>query len=253
MLSKRNSPSPLRNFYVSEDDSKQNSIRTPNTISLEEETEPEEALYIHEKKYKKIANKLRVSSRTYFKHRNLIKKVKTNCINVYEKIINSCLNLTQPLFSLGNGKNKRKRDVLRYFKCDISKLRNFLLLNIPMKNIISLFSDFQLNENYIIEKKRLKLQLLLNMTWKDFMVCLKNGVKEVTEGFEAQIKVTKKDFDIFFNYILEINYVYDLRPSVDSLYANSLDKILCFGVKDSTEEQRKKEMIDYLSSFRGFV
>ena len=122
-----------------------------------------------------------------------------------------------------------------------------------MKNIISLFSDFQLNENYIIEKKRLKLQLLLNMTWKDFMVCLKNGVKEVTEGFEAQIKVTKKDFDIVFNYILEINYVYDLRPSVDSLYANSLDKILCFGVKDSTEEQRKKEMIDYLSSFRGFV
>ena len=85
------------------------------------------------------------------------------------------------------------------------------------------------------------------------MVCLKNGVKEVTEGFEAQIKVTKKDFDIFFNYILEINYVYDLRPSVDSLYANSLDKILCFGVKDSTEEQRKKELIDYLSSFRGFV
>ena len=249
----RNSPSPLRNLYGSEDDLKQNSIRTPNTISLEEETEPEEALYIHEKKYKKIANKLRVSSRTYFKHRNLIKKVKTNCINVYEKIINSCLNLTQPLFSLGSGKNKRKRDVLRYFKCDISKLRNYLLLNIPMKNIISLFSDFQLNENYIIEKKRMKLNMLLNITWKDFMLCLKNDIKEVTKGFEAQIKITQKDFDIFFNYILEINYVYDLRPSVDSLYANSLDKILCFGVKELTEEERRKEMNEYLSSFKGFV
>ena len=67
------------------------------------------------------------------------------------------------------------------------------------------------------------------------------------------IKYISMRLYIFFNYILEINYVYDLRPSVDSLYANSLDKILCFGVKDSTEEQRKKEMIDYLSSFRGFV
>ena len=56
-----------------------NENTSANSLSLEEETEQEEILYIHEKKYKKIANKLRVSSRTYFKHRNLIKKVKKRC------------------------------------------------------------------------------------------------------------------------------------------------------------------------------
>lgn len=229
-----------------------NENTSANSLSLEEEPEQEEILYIHEKKYKKIANKLRVSSRTYFKHRNLIKKVKTNCINVYEKIINSCLFLNQPLFSLGNGKNKKKRDVLRYFKCDISKLRNYLLLNIPMYKIISLFSDFQLNDSIIKQNHRAKLNFLLNITWKDFMVYLKNDVKAITEGFEGLIKVSKKDFDIFFNYILEINYIYDLRPSVDTLYANSLDKILNSGIKSKNENQRKKELIDFIMNFKGF-
>ena len=50
-------------------------------------------LYVHEKKCKKVKNKIVLSSRTYFKHRNLIKKVKINCINIYEKLLNSCLNV----------------------------------------------------------------------------------------------------------------------------------------------------------------
>ena len=247
MLSK----TPKQIVFGSNFDKKPPLPNEAGSFSLED-TEPEDNLYIHEKKYKKVADKLRVSSRTYFKHRNLIKKVKTNCINVFEKILNSCLSIGQPIFSLGNGKNKRKRDVLRYFKCDISKLRNYLLLNIPMYKIVSLFSDFQLTDKIIIEKKRVKLQLLLNMTWKEFMVSLKYGFKEIVEGMESLIKVSKKDFDIFFNYVLEINYAYDLRPSVDSLYANSLDKILDCGIKYKTEEERVKDFEDYLSKFKSF-
>ena len=85
----------------------------------------------------------------------MIKKVKTNCINIYEKLINSCLFIEQPLFSINYSRNKRKRDVLRYFKCDISKLRNYLLLQIPMRKIISLFSDFDFNSNSIDVKKKI--------------------------------------------------------------------------------------------------
>ena len=65
--------------------------------------------------------------------------------------------------------------------------------------------------------------------------------------------MSKKDFDIFFNYILEINYIYDLRPSVDTLYANSLDKILNSGIKSKNENQRKKELIDFIMNFKGFA
>ena len=229
-----------------------NSIDSQKTISTElsQKNIPlNENLYIHEKKYKQCNDKLKISSRTYFKHRNLIKKVKTNCINIYEKLVNSCLLIEQPIFSINYSKNKRKRDVLRYFKCDISKLRNYLLLQIPMRKIISLFSDFDFNSNSIDVKKKNKLNLLLNMTWKEFMLHLRNDNKDITSGFEGLLKVNKKDFDIFFNYVLEINYSYDLRPSVDSLYANNLDKILSSNIKYTTENNLKNYTINCIKNF----
>lgn len=214
------------------------------------ETE-EENLYIHEKKYTKVADKVKVSSRTYFKHRNLIKKIKTNCINLFEKIINTCLK-KDPAFFLSNSRNKKKRDVLRYFKCDISKLRNFLLLQIPMKRLITLFSDFTFDESNVIETKKDKLNLLLNMTWKDYLISIKNDIKIITEEMKFLIKINRKDFDIFFNYVLEINYAYDLRPNVDSLYAKSLEKILEYTVKPLNEEIRQANLANYIQSFNQF-
>ena len=80
-----------------------NSFETQKTLSpnlLSKNNSLEDKLYIHEKKYKQCNDKLKISSRTYFKHRNLIKKVKTNCINIYEKLINSCLFIEQPFFQL---------------------------------------------------------------------------------------------------------------------------------------------------------
>jgi len=233
-----------------------NSIDSQKTISTElsQKNIPlNENLYIHEKKYKQYNDKLKISSRTYFKHRNLIKKVKTNCINIYEKLVNSCLLIEQPIFSINYSKNKRKRDVLRYFKCDISKLRNYLLLQIPMIKLISLFSDYEFTQNSIDVKKQNKLNLLLNMTWKEFMLHLRNDNKDITSGIEGLIKVNKKDFDIFFNYVLEINYSYDLRPSVDSLYANSLEKILSFNIQYTNDGNLKKNTINCIKEFKEIL
>jgi hypothetical protein len=216
-------------------------------LNLEDSTKEEEEnsnkisnkgnLYITEKKYKKISDKLKITSRTYFKHRNLIKKVKTNCINIFEKLISNCLSIEQSIFSFA--KNKKKRDVLRYFKSDISKLRNFFLLKIKMKDLISLFCDFDFNlyKKYIISDKEYKLNFLLNLTWKEFLLYLKNNNQIITNEIENLIKINNKDFDIFFNYILEINYTYDLRPSVDSLYANNLEKIINKSVQLTNEIQ----------------
>ena len=177
-------------------------------LNLEDSTKEEEEnsnkisnkgnLYITEKKYKKISDKLKITSRTYFKHRNLIKKVKTNCINIFEKLISNCLSIEQSIFSFA--KNKKKRDVLRYFKSDISKLRNFFLLKIKMKDLISLFCDFDFNlyKKYIISDKEYKLNFLLNLTWKEFLLYLKNNNQIITNEIENLIKINNKDFNIFF-------------------------------------------------------
>ena len=224
-------------------------------LNLEDSTKEEEEnsnkisnkgnLYITEKKYKKISDKLKITSRTYFKHRNLIKKVKTNCINIFEKLISNCLSIEQSIFSFA--KNKKKRDVLRYFKSDISKLRNFFLLKIKM----SLFCDFDfsLYKKYIISDKEYKLNFLLNLTWKEFLLYLKNNNQIITNEIENLIKINNKDFDIFFNYILEINYTYDLRPSVESLYANNLEKIINKSVQLNNEIQRQNDFFNFILNY----
>ena len=228
-------------------------------LNLEDSTKEEEEnsnkisnkgnLYITEKKYKKISDKLKITSRTYFKHRNLIKKVKTNCINIFEKLISNCLSIEQSIFTFA--KNKKKRDVLRYFKSDISKLRNYFLLKIKMKDLISLFCDFDfsLYKKYIISDKEYKLNFLLNLTWKEFLLYLKNNNQIITNEIENLIKINNKDFDIFFNYILEINYTYDLRPSVDSLYANNLEKIINKSVQLNNEIQRQNDFFNFILNY----
>ena len=90
--------------------------------------------------------------------------------------MNSCLNIEKSVFSIGVPKKKKERDVLRYFKSDISKLRNNLLLPIPMIDLISLFCNFQFLDEYIIKKKREKLNFLLNITWKEFILYIKYNI-----------------------------------------------------------------------------
>ena len=209
-------------------------------------------LYVHEKKCKKVKNKIILSSRTYFKHRNLIKKVKINCINIYEKLLNSCINVEKSIFNIGVPKKKKVRDVLRYFKSDISKYRNNLLLQIPMNDLISLFCNFEFLDEYIIREKKLKLNFLLNITWKEFILYLKNSNNELTIGVKDLIKISKKEFEIFFNYIVNINYAYDLRPNVDNLYANNLDKILNKRVIYIDEKEKKKDFLNVIENYKGF-
>ena len=209
-------------------------------------------LYVHEKKCKKVKNKIILSSRTYFKHRNLIKKVKINCINIYEKLLNSCLNIEKSFFNIGVPKKKKVRDVLRYFKSDISKYRNNLLLQIPMNDLISLFCNFTFLDEYIIKEKKLKLNFLLNISWKEFILYLKNSNNELTIGVKDLIKISKKEFEIFFNYIVNINYAYDLRPNVDNLYANNLDKILNKRVIYIDEKEKKKDFLNIIENYKGF-
>ena len=120
-----------------------------------------------------------------------------------------------------------------------------------MKDLISLFCDFDfsLYKKYIISDKEYKLNFLLNLTWKEFLLYLKNNNQIITNEIENLIKINNKDFDIFFNYILEINYTYDLRPSVESLYANNLEKIINKSVQLNNEIQRQNDFFNFILNY----
>ena len=120
-----------------------------------------------------------------------------------------------------------------------------------MKDLISLFCDFdfRLYKKYVVKDKENLLNFLLNLTWKEFLLYLKNDNKIIKNGIENLVKINNKDFDIFFNYILEINYSYDLRPSVDSLYANNLEKILAKSVKLNNEIERQNDFFHFIKNY----
>ena len=81
---------------------------------------------------------------------------------------------------------------------------------------------------------------------------IKYNNRELTYGIKDLIKISKKDFEIFFNYIININYVYDLRPNVDNLYANNLDKVLNKRVKYINEKEREQNFINMINNYEGY-
>ena len=91
----------------------------------------------------------------------------------------------------------------------------------------------------------------MNITWKELILYIKYN-SELTSGVKDLIKISKKEFDIFFNYIVDINYVYDLRPNVDNLYANNLDKILNKNVKYLNEKERNKNFLNIIDNYVGY-
>ena len=91
----------------------------------------------------------------------------------------------------------------------------------------------------------------MNITWKELILYIKYN-SELISGVKDLIKISKKEFDIFLNYIVDINYVYDLRPNVDNLYANNLDKILNKNVKYLNEKERKKNFLNIIDNYVGY-
>ena len=46
--------------------------------------------------------------------------------------------------------------------------------------------------------------------------------------------------------------MYDLRPNVDNLYANNLDKILNKNVKYLNEKERNKNFLNIIDNYVGY-
>jgi hypothetical protein len=203
----------------------------------------------------KTNKKSSASERNFFKDRNLIKKVKTNCINIYEKLIKSCL--TQPKsFSLYNIQNKLKREELRLFKSDISKVRNKSLLSVPMKVLINLFSDYDLDSMPVIKNKNNKFNYLMNITFYDLILHIK---KQSTGLFKSNLnslnkkgKIMPKDIKVYLEYINDTNYAYGVRSNVDNKYISNYNLIEGYKLNANEGEHIHQMVENFLGNFECF-
>lgn len=167
--------------------------------------------------------------------RNLIKKVKTFCINTYLYLLQNCVEDPKQ-FSLYNMKNKNKRQIFRVFKTDISKIRNYILLEIPMKAIIDKISSIPWTKIKCKPGKQNTFDYFANLTWKDLIYFCKrhsNNEAQYLSGPEKLVKKSKflkrkltfQDFNDYITYVEQAEYNYGNRVNVDKTYLKMYDTL----------------------------
>lgn len=171
-----------------------------------------------------------------FKYRNLIKKIKTHCIKVYEKALKKCL-VNPTMLSFYNIKSTKSRTLFRYFKSDISKEKNIILLQSPLKSLLTEFLGKEKLEKLNVKvHKRNLFNFLLNLRWKEFIVFIKNRNREIFND-EKEVSnnylLSRENVNIFLDYIYRTN----IKKGADK--------------KEGTENNYYKEFISKLTLEQG--
>lgn len=169
------------------------------------------------------------SSQKSFIYRNLIKKIKTRCIKHYEKLICKCIINPQKL-SLYNLEEQNARTFFRFFKSDISKHKNRILLNTSMKTFLSKFlGDLNTINLDIKENQQHTFNILINIKWKEFICFLKYDIENInflTLGKDNDV-INRENFQIFFDYIYSTkdNYSYIKKKTWNKKYLYFIEKL----------------------------
>ncbi len=150
----------------------------------------------------KIQKIKKVKSKQSFKYRNFIKKFKTHCIKILEKLIKSCL-LNSKAFTLYNLKEKQARFFFRYFKSDISRKKNSVLLNAPMNYLLEQFLGKEALTKLKVKKdKKCLFTYITHIKWKEFVLLIKYDPLNIISPYRKEFPLlTKKNVDIFFSNI----------------------------------------------------
>ena len=185
-----------------------------------------------------ISKKAINPSQKSFTYRNLLKKIKTRCIKHYEKLISKCI-INPQKFSFYNLEEQDARTILRFFKSDISRPKNRILLNTSMKRFLSKFiGELKLTNLKIKATHKHTFHILNNITWKDFLCCLKYNIKNI--NFVSNEKdnaiINKENFDIFFDYINSIKekYSYVTKKTWNKTYLHFIEQL--------EEEEKQKTL-----------
>jgi hypothetical protein len=198
--------------------------------------------YIINKKKKTPKNK-----KKFFEMRNVIKKVKTHGLKCFSKCL---LSLTKSKNEIkSKWKVAYKKQTYKLFKSDICKLRNRLILNLPMKDIMRVFSNMDINIpfEFIREGMNHVFKFLINITWDQLLNYLKNDNSEISillGKSDSTLRLTKSHVRKYYEYINH-GVDYKKRSKMDDDYVNLYETL-----KENLRFIDQKSHIDiYLNGF----
>jgi hypothetical protein len=162
------------------------------------------------KKKRKGRKKMKESYNEKF----LVKKVKTRCFKIFFKLLNKCIQLN---VTRSEWKIDEKKNIFKLFKSDVCKARNREILKVSMRNLISVFSNVNMNEITIREDKKNKFNYMMNIHWEEFLKYIKRDCYEFKEDV-WQNEVSGNEIDEYFKYINSLTK-YKERY-IDQTYSN---------------------------------
>jgi hypothetical protein len=166
-----------------------------------------------------------------YKEKFLVKKVKTRCFKIFFKLLNTCIHLN---VTRSKWKINEKKEVFKLFKNDVCKSRNRLILKVSMKNLITIFSNINMNEITIREDKKNKFKYLMNIHWEDFLNHINRGGKEFREDV-WQDEVSSSEIIEYFKYINSVTKYKERK--IDQTYSN-LYRQLVIKSKDEIDDEK---------------
>lgn len=179
------------------------STNSTESLRPKEQDDSKLSLLRNKKRERKSKKKKVVQSQKSFKYRNLIKKLKTYCIKIFEKLIKTCLTYPQT-FSLYNIKSKQSRLFFRYFKSDISKQKNKILMNTQLKYLLSKFiGNASLSKLQIKSEMRNLFNYLTNIKWKEFLFLFKYDPNNIMLPYIVtnSVLINQDNLNILYDYI----------------------------------------------------
>jgi hypothetical protein len=182
-----------------------------------------------------------------FEGRNVIKKVKTHCLKIFYNILKECAELKEKVSTNFRLKIHEKKNIYKIFKSDISKYRNKLLLNLPMRKIVKTFSNININDSTKVkEGKHSLFNFLMNSRWIDLLYFVKRHNKDLMRAYPGNIskfsEITPKDVNEYLEYIKNGSNNYKDRINLDRNYLKLFEQIVNEGFK----KQHEAELSNYL-------
>jgi hypothetical protein len=172
----------------------------------------------------------------------LVKKVKTRCFKIFFKLLNNCihLNVTRSKWKIND-----KKEIFKLFKSDVCKARNRNILRVSMQNLISVFSNVNMNEITVKQDKKNKFKYLMNINWEDFLLYIKRGTYEFREDV-WQNEVNTSEIDEYFKYIKSLTKYKERR--IDQTYSNLYSCLV-----ESNNQINEKIIVEsYFLNFKDF-
>lgn len=221
---------------------------------IEEVMEPDSKKETKKDIKKIVKNK----SHRLFDGRNIIKKVKTHCLKLFNVTIKKCADFKEKISSTNHRlKIYEKKKIYKIFKSDISKFRNKILLNQKMSSILKRFSYIDIHDKLNIkEEKKHIYNFLMNSTWMDILLYVKRaGVEACSplfDGYHKLVDVSQKEVNEYMEYIDSASLIYTERVNLDKQYLKIYEPLVSKLTPQNNQNKCsffQNEVFDFIKKF----